>query len=83
MAMIYQGEPTDEEIQARKEWDKDSPDHLAIRPQCLTCGGSNTMWIRQEWCVCFDCESSFVNHYGDIRTEEEKEKDEFWNLFAE
>ena len=74
---LYEGEPTDEEIQARKQWNKDNHDHLAINPVCPTCGSKDTMWVRQQWSICFNCESSFVNHYEDLRSVE----DDFWRQF--
>jgi ribosomal protein L37AE/L43A len=79
----YEGEPTDDEIASRKQWDKEHYDRLAIRPTCPNCGSRNTSWLRQQFCVCFDCESSFSNHYGDVRTDAEKGEDEFWENFEQ
>ena len=72
----YEGEPTDEEIAARKEWDKNNYDHLAIRPICPTCDSRDTMWLRQQWSVCFNCDSSFTN----LEFMEDKA---FWRQFDE
>jgi len=72
----YEGEPTDEEIQLRKSYDKDNYDHLAVRPECPTCGSKKTMWIRQQWCVCFDCESSFTT-----QPQLSQEDSDFWSQF--
>jgi len=70
------GEPSDREIQMWITVDGDLYDMLATRPVCPECGSARTRWIRQQWCVCFSCESSFTT------PEPEGQEDrDFWELF--
>ena len=73
----YEGEPTLYEMQHLKEyqsiWGKDS---LAIRPECYRCGSKNTIWLRQEWCVCLNCIAIFtIDEAEDYQCFLEEERD--------
>jgi len=72
---LYDGEPTDEEIQARKQWDSENFDHLAVRATCPFCGDIEAVWVRRQFYVCFNCDSSFTTN--DRMTED----DLFWRNF--
>ena len=72
----HTGEPTDEEIRQWIALDGDLSDHLAIRHICPACGSKKTKWIRQQWCVCYGCESSFT-----IPVLEGYEDKNFWSQF--
>jgi hypothetical protein len=71
----HRGIPTDEEIQQWMEIDGDLSDHLAIRHICPTCGSLRTRWIRNQYSICFNCESSFTLE------ETKDEEEEFWKAF--
>jgi len=74
----HDGEPDDEEIQQWMEVDGDLSDHLAIRHPCPTCRSNRTRWVRQQYCICYNCESSFsVPPLG------RSEDSGFWSQFDE
>ena len=55
------GKPSQVEILQRKadriEWDRN---HLAIYKTCPACGSPKAEWIRNEWIICFQCETTFT-----------------------
>ena len=76
----YHDEPSQYEILHLKEcrdiWGKNS---LAISSECFLCSSTDTEWIRQDWCLCFKCLTTFtVQDAIDFQTflDEEDEKEE-------
>ena len=70
---LYEGEPEIVEILQRKHYQTvNGANSLAIYQICPACN-KKAEWVRQEWCICFDCLISFDGWelYTDL-TEDEK-----------
>ncbi len=71
---LYEGEPTDTEIQQRKDFrNRVGPDHLAIKKICPACGSDDAVWVRNQWAICYICELAFDAFEGYIDLTEEPE----------
>ena len=80
----YEGEISQYELLHAKEfrdiWGKNK---LAISHQCPLCSSKDTEWIRQDWCICFGCTSTFTVQDAldfQIFLDEEDEKEEMARL---
>ncbi len=74
----YSGEPELYEILFLKEYrDIWGHDSLATYHPCPACNSRKAEWVRQEWCICYDCLIAFDGWelYIDL-TEDEKPEEE-------
>ncbi len=59
---LYEGEPTEEEIQAHIEWGNTQ---LGYKLTCPDCGRSNTHFLRNTYWMCHNCGIWFETYYKD------------------